>query len=79
MANKVDALLTNYLGQGSFEMRYIDISTPEVLDYIDDVNTIVENRLPLPYVAVGNRPIAWGLEDPQEIFYRIKEFLDKNS
>jgi disulfide oxidoreductase YuzD len=78
MANRVDALLTNYLGHGNFELRYIDISTPEVLDYIDDVNTIVENRLPLPYVAIGNRPVAWGLEEAGEIFDRIKEFLEKN-
>jgi disulfide oxidoreductase YuzD len=77
MANKVDALLTNYLGADKFELKYIDISTPEVLDYIDDVNTIVENRLPLPYVAIGSKPVAWGLEEAEEIFDRIKEFLQK--
>lgn len=69
-------MLTNEIGSESFELVYIDISTPEVLDYIDDINTIVENRLSLPYVAVGKKPVSWGLEDAEEIFSRIKIFLD---
>ncbi|MCX8084844.1 MAG: hypothetical protein N3C60_07995 [Calditerrivibrio sp.] len=77
MANKVDALLTNKMGQEAFELKYVDISTPEVLDYIEDINTIVENRLPLPYVAVGKTPVAWGLEDANEIYQRIVEHLEK--
>lgn len=77
LAGKVDALLTKSLGSDNFEVIYIDISTPEVLDYIDDINTIVENKLPLPYVSIGHTPVAWGLEEAEEIFNRINDFLNK--
>ncbi|MEF3254103.1 MAG: hypothetical protein K6348_00840 [Deferribacterales bacterium] len=77
MTNKLDALLTNEIGAENFELRYVDISSPEVLDYIEDINTIAENRLPLPYVAIGNRPVAWRLEAAEDILGRIKDFLSK--
>jgi hypothetical protein len=37
----------------------------------------VENKLPLPYVSIGNTPVAWGLEEAGEIFSRINDFLNK--
>ncbi|UOD34209.1 hypothetical protein DSN97_08590 [Deferribacteraceae bacterium V6Fe1] len=69
----MDALLTKKLGAESFELQYVDISSPEVLDYIDDVNTIVENRLPLPYVSLNDKPLCWGLEDPEKICDKVLE------
>lgn len=73
LSKQVDGILTQKLPPNSFEIIYIDITTPEVLDYIDDVNTIVENRLPLPYVALGHKPICFGEEDAQRIAERIFE------
>ncbi|WP_231841010.1 hypothetical protein [Deferribacter desulfuricans] len=61
------------------DFKYVDISTPEVLDYIDDVNTIVENRLPLPYVSINGKPVSWGEEDVDEIFVKIVNFANSNA
>jgi hypothetical protein len=55
-----------------YEMKYIDISTPEVLNYLEDVNNIVEGRLPLPYVSVDGRPFCWGIEDAGEAYEELK-------
>lgn len=73
----MDAILTQKLSTNSFEVIYIDITTPEVLDYIEDVNTIVENRLPLPYVAIGNKPICFGKEDAEIIAEKVFEKINE--
>ncbi len=57
----------------NYELKYVDISSPEVLDYLEDVNNIVERMLPLPYVSVNGRPFCWGVEDPGEVFEKLKE------
>ncbi|MGA1846554.1 hypothetical protein [Deferribacter abyssi] len=67
--------MTKEFGVDNVDFKYVDISSPEVLDYIDDVNNIVENRFPLPYVSVNKKPVVWGLDDPQEIFMKITEFV----
>lgn len=69
---KVDALLTQEYSLECVDCRYIDVSTPDILDYIDDVNIIVESRLPLPYVSLNGKPLCWGLDSAQEIFDRIR-------
>lgn len=68
-------MLTQKIGSESFEFRYVDISSPEVLDYINDVNIIVENRLPLPYVSLNDKPLCWGLNDPELICNKVLEKL----
>ncbi|KAA0256927.1 hypothetical protein FHQ18_12475 [Deferribacter autotrophicus] len=68
--------MTKEFGLESVDFKYVDISSPEVLDYIDDVNNIVENRFPLPYVSVNKKPVAWGLDDPEEIFIKITNFVN---
>lgn len=75
----MDAILTKEIASVDFEVVYIDITTPEVLDYLEDVNTIVENRLPLPYVAIGNRPVCWGEEDAASMCNKISEFIKSKS
>lgn len=77
LSKQVDAILTQKVSPSSFEIIYIDITTPEVLDHMDDVNTIVENRLPLPYVAMGNKPVCFGEEDAETIAERVFEKINK--
>jgi len=57
------------------DLKYIDVSTPDVMDYIDDVTTIVEGRLPFPYLSVNGKPCCWGEEDIKVITEKIKEKL----
>jgi disulfide oxidoreductase YuzD len=72
----LDALLSKKLGVNNFDIHYVDISSPEVLDYIDDVNTIVENRLPLPYVTLNGKPLCWGDEEAEKIYSKIIDKLN---
>lgn len=68
----LDAFLSKN-GCSGYDIKYVDISTPEVLDYLEDVNNIVEGRLPLPYISVDGRPFCWGIEDPDEVYCKLKE------
>ena len=69
---EVDALLTKEYDKDLFDFKYIDVSSPEVLDYIDEVNTIVENDLPLPLISLNGKPVCWGLGDAKTIFEKLK-------
>jgi len=51
------------------------VSSPEILDYINDVTNIVEGRLPFPYISLNDKPLCWGLMEPVEILDKIKESL----
>ena len=64
--------MTKEYGKDLFDFKYIDVSSPEVLDYIDEVNTIVENDLPLPLISLNGIPVCWGLGDAKTIFEKLK-------
>jgi len=68
-------LLTGEFGNDNVDFKYIDVSSPEILDYINDVTNIVEGRLPFPYISLNDKPLCWGLMEPQEIIGKIKEKL----
>ena len=72
---EVDALLTKNFDKEMFDFKYVDVSSPDVLDYIDEVTTIVENDLPLPYVSLNGKPICWGFENAENIFEKVKKKL----
>lgn len=55
--------------------KYIDVSSPEILDHINEVTTIVEGRLPFPFVTLGSKPVCWGILEAPEILEKIKEKL----
>jgi len=76
IANKLEGKLVKKYGLDGVDFRYVDISSPEVLEYIDEVSTIVENRLPLPYVSINGSPVSWGIDDAEEIFIKIVNFLN---
>jgi disulfide oxidoreductase YuzD len=76
MAFKLDALLTAEFGAENLDLKYIDVSTPEVLEYINDVSNIVEGRLPFPYITVNETPLCWGVADMDEVTGRVKEKLE---
>ena len=46
--------------------------SPEILDYISDIETIVDGRLPLPYVSMNKKPLCWGLSEAEDIVTRVK-------
>jgi disulfide oxidoreductase YuzD len=69
----VDALLTKEFDKNEFDFKYIDVSSPEVLEYIEEVNTIVENDLPLPYVSLNGKPVCWGIVNSKEVFDKINK------
>lgn len=75
MFKDIDALLTKEFGVDKFDFEYIDISTPDILEYMEDINTIVESRLPLPYISISTKPVVWGSESVTEMFEKIKEHL----
>lgn len=52
-------------------MKYVDVSSPEILDYISDIETIVDGRLPLPYVSLNKKPLCWGLSEAEDIMSRV--------
>lgn len=68
----MDALLTAELGTDTFDFKYVDVSSPEILDYISDIETIVDGRLPLPYVSLNRKPLCWGLSEAEDIVGRVK-------
>ncbi len=74
--NEVDALLSKEFDIDDFEFKYVDITTPEILDYMNDINTIVDNDLTLPYISINSIPIVFGEADPKIIFEKIKEKLE---
>ncbi|WP_022851866.1 hypothetical protein [Limisalsivibrio acetivorans] len=77
MSYKLDALLSAEFGSANVDFGYVDVSTPEVLEFINDVSNIVENRLPLPYITLNERALCWGVKDPAEIVKRVKERLQE--
>lgn len=70
---KTDALLTKEYGVDRVDFKYIDVSSPEILEYINDVTNIVEGRLPFPYVSLNSKPLCWGLMEATDIMDKIKE------
>jgi hypothetical protein len=43
---------------------------------MNDINTIVDNDLTLPYISINSIPIVFGEADPKIIFEKIKEKLE---
>jgi hypothetical protein len=60
------------------DFRYIDVSSPEILDYISDIENIVDGRLTLPYVVMDKKPLCWGLSEAEDIMTRIKLRIEEN-
>lgn len=77
MSYKLDALLTQEYGTDRVDLKYIDVSSPEILDYISDIETIVDGRLPLPYVSLNKKPLCWGLSEPEDVMTRLKLKLEE--
>jgi hypothetical protein len=73
---KTDAMLTAQFGKDKVDFQYVDVSSPEILDYINDVTTIVEGRLPFPYVSLNSKPLCWGLMEAEDIMAKVMEKLD---
>lgn len=73
---KADGLLTKAYGVGGVDFKYVDIATPDVLEYLDDVNQIVENHYELPYVAIDGEAISAGISNAKEIVEEIKHYFD---
>jgi len=59
------------LSINKYDLEYIDISTPDVLNYMNEITTIVENRLPLPFVTLDDKPLCFGVEDAEKILDKI--------
>ncbi|TCK58363.1 hypothetical protein [Seleniivibrio woodruffii] len=72
MSYKLDALLNSEFGPDRVDFKYVDVASPEILDYIDDIGSIVEGRLTLPYVTMNGEPLCWGLSDAGDIMTRLK-------
>ncbi|ADD68747.1 hypothetical protein Dacet_1984 [Denitrovibrio acetiphilus DSM 12809] len=72
----MDAMLTAEYGKENVDFSYIDVSSPEVLEYIDDVTNIVDGRLPFPYISLNGKPLCWGLMESADIIGKVKEKLD---
>jgi disulfide oxidoreductase YuzD len=67
------------LSINKYDLQYIDISTPEVLSYINEITTVVENRLPLPFVTLNEKLLCWGEDDAKNILYKILKKLEEVS
>jgi len=72
MSYKLDSLLSSEFGPDKVDFKYIDVASPEILDYIGDIESIVEGRLTLPYVTMNGKPLCWGLSDAGDIMTRLK-------
>lgn len=68
-------MLTTEFGKGGVDFRYVDVSSPEILEYINEVTTIVEGRLPFPFVTLNEKPLCWGLMEASEIMDKIRDEL----
>lgn len=68
-------MLTKEYGKDGVDFKYIDVSSPEILEYINDVTNIVEGKLPFPYISLNDKPLCWGVMEPSEIMEKIKEKL----
>ncbi|PLX67302.1 MAG: hypothetical protein C0603_09535 [Denitrovibrio sp.] len=66
-------------GTGGVDFKYIDVSSHEILDYIDHVTNIVEGRLPFPYISLNDKPLCWGLMEATDIVDKIKENIQGSS
>jgi len=75
----MDAMLTNDYGKECVDFKYIDVSSPEILEYINDVTNIVEGKLPFPYISLNGKPLCWGLMEVSDILAKIKEALEGRS
>jgi len=64
--------LTKEFGSRNIDFKYIDVSSPEILEYVNDITTIVEGRLPFPFISMNSKPLCWGLMEPSEILNRVK-------
>lgn len=71
-------MLTGEYGKNAVDFKYIDVSSPEILEYINDVTTIVEGRLPFPYISLNDKPLCWGLMEPKDIAEKVREKLSGN-
>jgi disulfide oxidoreductase YuzD len=78
LSYKVDALLTKEYGKEKIDFKYVDVSSPDILEYINHVTNIVEGRLPLPYVALNDKPLCWGLSEAKDVIGRIKQKLQES-
>lgn len=38
---------------------------------MNEITTIVENRLPLPFVTLNDKPLCFGVEDAEKILDKI--------
>lgn len=72
-------MLTSEYGKDGVDFKYIDVSSPEILEYINDVTTIVEGRLPFPYISLGDKPLCWGLMEASDILQKVKDKLSGRS
>jgi len=68
-------LLRKEFGKDGVDFKYIDVSSPEILEYVNEVTTIVEGRLPFPFVSMSSKPLCWGVLEADEIMEKIKESL----
>lgn len=48
------------------------------MDYINDITTIVEGRLPLPYITLNEKPLCWGVETAEQVLEELKKKLAKS-
>ncbi|MGE4319769.1 MAG: hypothetical protein AB7E96_12800 [Deferribacterales bacterium] len=71
-------MLTAEFGTEKFDFKYIDVASPEILDYISDIETIVDGRLPLPYLSMNKKPLCWGLSEAEDILGRIRLKLQES-
>jgi len=72
-------MLTSEFGKDGVDFKYIDVSSPEILEYINEVTTIVEGRLPFPLISLSSKPLCWGIMEAPEIMEKIKEKLSDKS
>ena len=63
----------------NIELYYIDINSPEVFDYMNDMSNIMGNNLQLPYISINDKPVIWGSTDIEDILNKIEKKLAKAS